>query len=75
MKSPVTVKTVKHPLRVQTETGERRVIVCLEEQIDTGTYTMPTGVQNYEFEDGGPAAKIGDSFLDRNGNIYRRIAE
>jgi hypothetical protein len=66
--------TVKHPLPVQAETGETRVVLCLEEQIDTGTYCIPTGVQNYEFEDGGPAAKIGDSFLDRTGNIYRRIA-
>jgi len=32
---------------------------------------VPSGHKTYAFEDGGPAAKIGDTFLDRTGEIYR----
>jgi hypothetical protein len=34
-------------------------------------YYVPSGHKTYAFEDGGPAAKIGDTFLDRTGEIYR----
>jgi len=38
-------------------------------------YYVPTGLTNYYFEDGDPVAKIGDAFLDRSSEIYRRFTQ
>jgi hypothetical protein len=57
------------------------MIVCAEDHIErggggaTGKYYVPSGLKSYTFEGGEPAAKIGDAFLDRSGEIYRRITE
>ncbi len=64
-----------HTFPVQSDIGDVRNIVCAEEQVATGSYYMPTGKKSYEFENGEPAATIGDMFLDRSGIIYRRVTE
>ena len=38
-------------------------------------YYVPSGLKTYTFENGEPAAKIGDAFLDRSGEIYRRMTQ
>jgi hypothetical protein len=63
----------------QSDSGTIRFIVCSEEHIErsgvgaTQKYYVPTGLKSYIFEGGEPAAQIGDAFLDRSGEIYRRI--
>jgi hypothetical protein len=55
------------------------MIVCAEEHSERGgyggtlKYYVPTGVKSYHFDDGEPAAQIGDAFMDCSGEIYRRI--
>jgi hypothetical protein len=63
----------------RSDSGTIRFIVCSEDHIERGavgashgTY-VPTGLKSYTFEGGEPAAQIGDAFLDRSGEIYRRI--
>jgi hypothetical protein len=57
------------------------MIVCSEDRIERGgvgatqKYYVPTGPKSYEFDDGEPAAQIGDVFLDRSGEIYRGITQ
>ena len=67
--------TLTHAFPVQADSGETRNIVCSEEHFSTGSYSIPTGVKGYEFENGEPAATIGDMFLDRAGIIYRLISQ
>ena len=55
-----------------------RVIVCIEELTEGVSssgykYQSRSGFNTYQFEGGEPVAKIGDAFLDRTGQIYRRI--
>jgi hypothetical protein len=38
-------------------------------------YYVPSGLKTYTFKNGDPAAKIGDAFLDRSGEIYRRMTQ
>ena len=64
----------------RSDSGKVRIIVCSEELIARGgyggtEYYVPTGLKQYHFEDGEPAAKIGDSFLDCSGEIYHRIEQ
>lgn len=69
----------KYEIQARTEAGKTRVIVCSEELIEksgpgeTQRHYVPTGLKSYQFKDDGPAARIGDAFLDRSGEIYRRI--
>jgi hypothetical protein len=71
--------THKYEIWARSDSGKTRVIVCSEELIERGgrgetqKYYVPTGLKSYEFKGDGPAAKIGDAFLDRSGEIYRRI--
>jgi hypothetical protein len=68
-----------HEFPVWSDSGGKRVIVCLEDSAKTGdsvespTHYVPTVPATYQFEGGEPAAKIGDLFLDCSGEIYRRI--
>jgi hypothetical protein len=64
-----------HTFPVQSDSGEIRNIVCSEEHVSAGRYYSPTGSKSYEFENGEPVATIGDAFLDRAGNIYRRMTQ
>jgi hypothetical protein len=64
--------TKKHQFPAQSDSGRVRIIICSEEHVSaTGQYYIPSGVKTYEFENGEPAAKLGDAFLDRTGEIYR----
>lgn len=71
------VQKVTRKFEVRSDRGRVRFIVCSEEQAERldphsqHKYSVPTGQKTYAFEDGGPAAKIGDAFLDRTGEIYR----
>ena len=71
------VQKVTRKFEVLSDRGRVRFIVCSEEQIERfdphaqSKYYVPSGHKTYAFEDGGPAAKIGDAFLDRTGEIYR----
>ena len=71
------VQKVTRKFEVRSDRGRVRFIVCSEEQVERldphsqYKYSVPTGQKTYAFEDGGPAAKIGDTFLDRTGEIYR----
>ena len=73
------VQKVTHKFEVRSDRGRVRFIVCCEEQIERvdphsqSKYYVPSGHKTYAFEDGGPAAKIGDTFLDRTGEIYRAL--
>ena len=66
---------------VQSDSGHIRMVICAQdhaERSSPGTaqkYYVPTGLTNYYFEDGDPVAKIGDAFLDRSGEIYRRFTQ
>ena len=66
---------------MQSDSGYIRKIVCAQNQTEMGgqngtpKYYVPVGRKNYCFEDGEPAAMIGDAFLDRSGEIYRRQTE
>jgi hypothetical protein len=57
------------------------MVVCAQDHVERGgqgtaqKYSVPTGLKNYYFEDGDPVAKIGDAFLDRSGEIYRRFTQ
>ena len=70
------VQKVTRKVEVRSDRGRVRFIVCSEEQIERFDpqaqykYYVPSGRKTYAFEDGGPAAKIGDTFLDRSGEIY-----
>ena len=71
--------TDKFPAR--SNRGKIRTVVCSEDHIErggvgaTGKYYVPSGLKTYTFENGEPAAKIGDAFLDRSGEIYRRMTQ
>ena len=71
------IQKVTRKFEVRSDRGRVRFIVCSEEQIEKSDphfqykYYVPSGHKSYAFEDGGPAAKIGDTFLDRTGEIYR----
>ena len=71
--------TETHMFPARSDSGTIRFIVCSEELIERGgvgatlKYYVPTGIKSYNFEGGEPAAQIGDVFLDRSGEIYRRI--
>ena len=71
------LQKVTRKFEVRSDRGRVRFIVCSEEQIEESDphlqckYYVPSGHKTYAFEDGGPAAKIGDTFLDRTGEIYR----
>ena len=73
----IRVHKITHKFAVRSDRGNVRFIVCSEEQIERldphseQRYYVPTGHKTYAFEDGGPAARIGDAFLDRTGEIYR----
>jgi len=73
------VQKITHKFEVRSDRGHVRFIVCSEEQVERldpnsqYKYSVPSGHKTYAFEDGGPAAKIGDTFLDRTGEIYRAI--
>ena len=73
------VQKVTRKFEVRSDRGHVRFIVCSEEQIERFDphaqykYYVPSGHKTYAFEDGGPAAKIGDTFLDRTGEIYRAL--
>jgi len=58
---------------VQSDSGDVRTIVCSEEHVSAGSYHYSTGKKSYEFDNGEPAATIGDMFMDRSGTIYRRV--
>lgn len=66
-------------ISARSASGSIRVVVCSEELIEKGgpgetqKYYVPIGLKSYEFKGGGPAARIGDAFLDRSGEIYRRV--
>jgi hypothetical protein len=68
--------TDKFPAR--SDRGNIRTIVCSEDHIEEGgvgataKYYVPRRLKTYTFENGEPAAKI-DAFLDRSGEIYRRM--
>jgi hypothetical protein len=69
---------ISDKFQVRSNGGAMRVIVCMEEQIEGVSssgykYQSRSGFKTYQFEGGEPAAKIGDAFLDRTGQIYRRI--
>jgi hypothetical protein len=63
----------------QSDSGTIRFLVCSEDYIERDgicanqAYYVPTGLKSYTFEGGEPAAQIGDAFLDRSGEIYRRM--
>jgi hypothetical protein len=67
-----------HMFPAQSESGTIRFIVCSEDYIERGgvcatqTHYIPTGLKTYNFEGGEPAAQIGETFLDRPGEIYLR---
>ena len=71
------VQKATRKFEVRSDRGHVRFIVCFEEQTERFDphaqykYYVPSGHKTYAFEDGGPAAKIGDTFLDRTGEIYR----
>lgn len=71
------VQKVTRKIEVHSDRGHVRFIVCSEEQTERfdphaqNKYYVTSGHKTYAFEDGGPAAKIGDTFLDRTGEIYR----
>ena len=73
------VENVTRRFQVRSDRGHVRFIVCSEEHIERFDphagykYYVPSGHKIYAFEDGGPAAKIGDTFLDRTGEIYRAL--
>ena len=66
---------------VQSDSGNVRIIVCSQDHVERGgqgatqKYYVPTGLKTYYFEDGEPVAKIGDTFLDRSGEIYCRFTQ
>ena len=68
--------TDKFPVR--SDSRKVRMIVCSQDHVERGgqggtqKYYVPIGLKSYYFEDGEPAAKIGDTFLDCAGEIYRR---
>lgn len=69
---------ISDKFQVRSNGGAVRVIVCMEEQIEGVSssgfkYQSRSDFKNYQFEGGEPATKIGDAFLDRTGQIYRRI--
>ena len=72
--------TRTHMFPARSDRGRMRFIVCSEDHIERGgvgatqKYYVPTGLKSYNFEGGEPAAQIGDAFLDRSGEIYRRIS-
>ena len=71
--------THRYEIWARSDSGRTRVIVCSQDLIERGgpgadqKYYVPTGLKSYEFKGGGPAAQIGDAFLDRSGEIYRRV--
>ncbi len=71
--------TRTHMFPAQSDSGTIRFIVCSEDHLEQGgadptlKYYVPTGIKSYNFEGGEPAAQIGDVFLERSGEIYRRI--
>jgi hypothetical protein len=69
--------TKKHQFPAESDGGKIRIIVCSEEHVRsaTGQYYIPSGVKTYEFENGEPAAKLEDAFLDRTGEIYRALTQ
>jgi hypothetical protein len=76
---PVAVtRRISDKFQVRSDGGTIRVIVCIEEQTEGVSssaykYQSRRGFKTYQFEGGEPAAKIGDAYLDRTGQIYRRI--
>ena len=74
---------ITHPDKfpAQSNRGKVRTIVCSEDHIERGgvgamaKYYVPSGLKTYTFENGEPAAKIGDAFLDRSGEIYSRMTQ
>jgi hypothetical protein len=72
--------THRYEFQARSASGKTRVIVCSQDLVERGAagtvqkYYVPTGLRSYEFKGDGPAAQIGDAFLDRSGEIYRRIA-
>ena len=66
--------------RVRSASGKTRIIVCSEDHLERGghgaseKYYVPSGVRTYKFKNGDSVAKIGDTFLDRLGEIYQRFS-